>query len=98
MELVTWLVQHAEDIEIKTYLVMTLVVVSVGLYRKWWVIGWMYQAVIVERDIAIRERADLRHRIDTRAERVERKLEILEEAERLSSKPRPRSRTSGSSS
>ncbi len=97
MELVTWLVQNAEDTGIVTYLMVTLVVVSLGLYRKWWVVGWQYNDAITSRDMAIRERDDLRGRIDTRAERMERKLEILEEAERLA-KPSRRSRTSGSSS
>ncbi len=97
MELMTWLVQNAEDTGIVTYLVVTLVIVGFGLYRKWWVIGWQYQDAITSRDAALRDRDDLRDRIDERAERVERKLEIFEEAERLA-KPRPRSRTSGSSS
>ena len=93
----TWLVQNAENVGIVTYLVMTLVIVSLGLYRRWWVIGWQYNDAIASRDMALKERDDLRDRFDTRAERLERKLEIFEEAERLV-KPRPRSRASGSSS
>ncbi len=92
----SWIFENADAASFVVYLVLTLVVGGYGLYKRWFVIGWQYNDAVAARDLAFKERDELRKRIDDRTERLERKLEVLEEAERLASKPR--SRTSGSSS
>ena len=89
MEDLTWVIKYADTISIVTYLALTLVAYVLAINREWLVPGKRYREVCSERD-------ELRDAAAERTERIERKLEIYEEAERLS-RPRRRTSTSGSS-
>jgi hypothetical protein len=98
MDGLTWITTNADKTSIVGYLALTLFIVGFGLWRKWWVIGWQYQDQVKRADNAEARVEEFRKAADERAERMERKLEILQEAERQAHASRSTSRRSGSSS
>lgn len=96
MEEVTWVVKYADTLSVVTYLALTILLFGLALYRKWVVLGWTYSKLEADYENVCKDRDTLREEADRRAERIERKLEIYEEAERLQRSPR-RTRQSGSS-
>jgi hypothetical protein len=69
VDLLNWVVKYGEQLSIVSILMIVLVVVVVGLYRKWWVPGWMYEDCtkkLVKLEASVEEEAQrLRVRIDT---------------------------------
>ena len=66
---VGWALDNAEFVTGKEFLLATLVFVLVGLWRKWYVPGWLYRdaaeaadnAAVAEERIAVLERDSHRH-------------------------------------
>lgn len=69
MDLLNWVVKYGEHLSIISILMIMLVVVVVGLYRKWWVPGWMYEDCtkkLVKLEASVEEETQrLRVRLET---------------------------------
>lgn len=79
-DLLTWVTKYGESLSVVTILLIVLGVVVVGLYKKWWVPGWMY-ADCMEKNKALETAAD------AETDRMRIRLEALQDT------PAPRRRT-----
>lgn len=98
MEDIKWIIESADKLSIVGYLALTFFLFGLALHREWIVMGGQYRNVCKDRDRYRTERDELRHDAEDRARRIETKLEIYAEAERLSrsASARRRMRASGS--
>jgi hypothetical protein len=79
-ELLNWITTYGESLSVVTILLIVLAVIVVGLYKRWWVPGWMY-ADCIEKNKVLESAAD------AETDRMRIRLEALQDT------PPPRRRT-----
>lgn len=79
MDILNWVLKYGNDLTIITFLLLTIVAVLLGLYKQWWVPGWVYKKEVVQLETKLKR---LEERTDAEAERTRIRLEVYEEQER----------------
>ena len=70
--LLEWVVKYGDSLSVVSVLLIVLGVIVIGLYKRWWVPGWMYTDCTDERD-------KLQKAVDDETERMRIRISVLEQ-------------------